>query len=298
MPQNNLRIISTNLIDDTAVTLAVSSTATANTTAANLRNDTKASTWKTGNSNGQANMVLSFSSQQVGGVAVPFSNLSSTATIRVRAFTGTTPTLGGTLVSPTVSTAGATTVYDTGTISACPYASYATPSVSNFSYGTSRMARAWFPTNVTCTSVVVEIVDSANTFVEIGKMVVGSFWSPIYNTSFGLGINFQDMSIITRVDSGNRVAQLAPRYKTMTFDLKWLNDSDRQSLRLLLQRNGVTVPILVSLFPQLQQVGTAPTTDEYDLENTYSIYGGLANIQALTHSTFKHYSSSMELEEI
>ena len=301
MPQHNLRVISRNLVDETATSLTGSSSQTANTSVANLQNDTKSSIWRTGthsNSSVKANLVLSFSSTQVGGVAIPYSNLSSSCTIRVRAYTGTAPTLGGTVDTPTVSTPG-TLVYDTGVISGCPVDTYTTPNVNNWAFLTSRNVRAWFPTNVTCTSILIEILDTNTAqYVEIGKVVVGAYWSATYNTQFGLGIGMEDNTTKARLQSGDLSKVLGTRYRTMNFDMKYLSAEDRKGLRQILERNGTSIPMFVSLFPQIAQAGETPSSEEYDLEHTYSIYGVQSQMQRLINSNYTLYSNSLELEEV
>lgn len=292
---NNLRIIYNNLLDDTSVTISSSSSASAVTSVTNLRNNSKSSVWRTGNSNGKAIIVLSFSSREVGGVVIPFSNLTSLASIRIRAFTGTFPTIGGTLVDPIVITTGSSLVIDSDIINACPQSTDSTSKVSEYGYKYSNYPRAWLSSNVTCTSLVVEIQDTSLTYIEIGKLVTGSFISVTYNMAFGSAVTYADNSSIIRADSGTRVPTKANRTKNLSLDLKYLSSADRAIIRNMFQVSGVNKPIFVSLFPQVLKEGT---NLDCDLENNYSVYGGLNTVQQILHSTYTMFSTTLEVEEI
>lgn len=300
MPQHNLRIIYNNLVDNTAYTITGS---TGSTGATNLRNDTKSSVWRSGthsNTSVKGNIVLSFTSQSIGGVVIPYCNLTENANIRVRAYTGTAPTLGGTVDSPSVTTPG-TLVYDTGTIAACPVTMHTSTNAgaNNYAYGTSRIARAWFDRNYTCTSVLIEITDTnSDQFVEIGKLIVGSYWSAVCNTKFGLGTKFADMTTMVRLDSGDTNIVSGPRYRVLSFEPNFLLDQDRPEFRKILQRNGSRIPMFVSLFPQIAQVGATPTSEEYDLEYTHAVYGRQTEISQLINSNYTVHSISLEIEEV
>jgi len=309
MASNNLRIIYQNIIDLATTTISASSVASAATPVTNLKLDSKSQVWRSGvgiiNSDNttytvRANLVISSTTgvtNIVGGVILPFCNLSSTATIRVRGYTGTAAQ-PGTGVTPT-GIAGTTQQFDTGIIIASPYQNFglwnwgSIPLGANsYSYGGGTYARAWIPTPVAVNSILIEIVDNAsiNNYIEVSRIVAGSYWSPKYNTSFGLSTGSQDLSQHERSQSGDLVTNRGIRYRNMKFDLNWLPPADRLEFTRILRGNGLPRALFISLFPN--------NYDDYDKEQAHQIYGKLSTLQDITHPIFEMYSTSIEIEEI
>lgn len=296
MAANNLRIIYQNLAD--SATITASSTA-GTTTTANLKKDTKSLIWRsqTSSTNAvKANIVMSFASSIIGGVVLPFCNLTPSATIRVRGYTGTAPTLGGTIDAPTI-TAPGTLVFDTTNILATPYTSLGlwgwdglSLGANSYSYGGGTCARVWFP-KVTCTSIVIEIIDNnADRFVEVSRLVVGTYWSPTYNTEFGLSTTLKDLSTSERNESGDLVTNRGARFNSMSFDLNWLTPADRLEFLKILKGNGIAKPLFISLFPD--------NTTDWSKEQAHQIYGKLTQPGSITHPLYNMYSTQIEIEEV
>lgn len=287
---DNLVVVYENLVDLSSTTLTVSSTA-GSTNKENLRNNTKSSLWRS--SATSATFLVAFSaSRNVGAVALPFCNLTSTATIRVRGFSSN-PTLSGTTV------VGGTQVWDSGTVTACPWdsplhaAGESAPSgVSVYSYGGGKHARCYAPINTDLvTGITIEIVDSSNTYgyVEAARLVVGSYWSPKYNTSYGISIDAVDLSKSERTEAGDLITTTNPKYSKLTFDMKYLDSDDRKELIRIIKTNGLTKPLFVSLFPY--------DTDAYK-ERDYQAYGKISGLSPVVHPIYSMYSSQLVVEEI
>jgi hypothetical protein len=211
----------------------------------------------------------------VGGVILPFCNLTATATMNVTLSTG----------------------YTTGNVLACPYQNLggwdwgAVPlGVNGYAYGRGTYARVWFP-QTSCTSISVVITDTANTagYLEFSRLVVGSYWSPKYNTEFGLGYAIKDLSVHDRTEAGDLVSNRGIRYSSMNFDLKWLVPADRLQMTTILKGGGLTNPLLISLFPD--------NTDDWAKEQTFMIYGKLSQLSDVTHPLFGIYSTQLDIEE-
>lgn len=297
MAANNLRIIYQNLIDSATVT--ASSTAGI-TSAVNLTKDTKSSVWRSALSTTtavKANLVVAFPPTIVGGVMLPFCNLSSTATVRVRGYVGATPTMSGTVDLPAVSTTG-TLVFDSGIVAAAPYQvlglwSWGTLplGVNSYSYGGGTYGRVWLPNQLSCTSLLIEIVDTnAARYVELSRLVVGAYWSPKFNTSFGLSSTSKDMSSHSRSESGDLITNRGVRYRSMRFDLSWLTPEDRLEFTRILRGNGLPKPLFISLFPDNQE--------DWDKEQTHQVYGKLSQLSDIQHPMFGIYSTTIDIEEI
>lgn len=309
MAANNLRIIYNNVVDNLADTSVVaSSTASATTTSANLKKDGKTQVWRSATRStpgAQANLIINLgTSTTVGGVIMPFCNLNAGSTIQVIGYTGTLPTHTGTVDAPTISTTGATQVFDSGPVSCCPYQQLgswawgALPlGVNAYSYGGGTYARVWV-TPANCTSLVIKIIDNTGSttgayndkYVEVSRLIIGNYWSPVYNTAYGLSTTQKDLSEHSRTESGDLVTYRGVRYNTMTFDLNWLTPSDRLSFNQIVKGNGLPKPLFISLFPD------NPT--DFDKEQAHQIYGKLSQLGAVSHPIFEMYSTQVEIEEI
>ena len=308
MASNNLRIIYNNILDlpTTIITASSSATGTA-TPLSNLKLDSKSQVWRsasTGVANGtglyttKVNIVLSFVEAIIGGVMLPFCNLSSAAKIRVRGYTGTAPTTGGTTNTP-ISVAAGTLVQDSTKIFSSPYQTFGLWNwgslplgVNSYSYGGGTYGRVWMPTQLACTSLLIEIEDTdcPNPYIEISRIITGSYWSPKYNTSFGLSTGSQDLSKHQRSESGDLITNRGIRYRNMRFDLTWLPPEDRLEFTRILRGNGLPRPLFISLFPN--------NSEDYEKEQSHQIYGKLSQLSDITHPIFEIYSTSIDIEEI
>ncbi len=298
MAANNLRIIYNNLAD--SATITASSTASASTTTANLIKDAKTSIWRSATSSTtsvKANLVVTLPTASiVGGVILPFCNLTSVATIRVRGYTGAAPTLGGTVDNPTITATG-TLVFDTGNVAACPYQQLGLWAwgtlplgVNSYSYGGGTYARVWFDQR-SVTSLVIEIIDTnASKYIEASRLVIGSYWSPTFNTSYGLSLASKDLSEHNRTQSGDLVTNRGVRFNSMTFDLNWLTPSDRVSFNQIVKGNGLPKPLFISLFPD--------NNTDWAKEQSHQLYGKLSQLGAVSHPVYEMYSTQIEIEEI
>jgi hypothetical protein len=321
MSSNNLRIIYNNILD-LPNTILASSTASAATPVSNLKLDSKSQVWRsqsTGVLNTaatgsiktytvRANLVVNLTPTVVGqpvepaiigGVVLPFCNLSSVATIRVRGYTGVDAAPGASGTNTPVGVAGGTEKFDTGKISACPYQTFGLWNwgsiplgVNSYSYGGGTYARAWAPVQVACNSILIEIEDleNLNPYIEVSRIVAGSYWSPKYNTSFGLSTGSQDLSQHERSESGDLITNRGIRYRNMKFDLTWLPPADRLEFNRILRGNGLPRPLFISLFPD--------NSADYEKEQAHQIYGKLSQLSDITHPIFEMYSTSIDIEEI
>lgn len=275
MAINNLRVIYQNIADISTIT----ATSTAGvTTTDNLKKDAKALVWRSVGTGAQ--LTVSFGgTKTIRGVVLPFTNFTAAATLTV------TPT-GGT---------GTASVY----VLACPYkqtdtwdTAYLPQGANSYAYGAGTYARAWFPTAQTCTGVTIAIADDTNPagYVEASRLIIGDYWSPTYNTSFGLISAPRSLSANSRTESGDLVTNRGIQYNTMSFDLTWLTPEDRVIFTKIIKSNGINKPLLISLFPD--------ASEDFDKEQTFQIYGKLVGMPDLTHSMYSMYSSKIEIEEI
>lgn len=271
MAANNLRIIYKNLVDTATVT---ASTTAGVTSAANLKLDAKSLVWRSTANIATLTVTLATSSI-IGGIILPFTNLTSTASITVTLSNG----------------------YTTGAVLCSPYSgtelwnpSSIPTGTSTYSYGGGTYARVWFPKQSAITTVTISISNTQLSYIEVSRLIIGDYWSPTYNTSYGLSTQVQDLSTNQRNEAGDLITNRGTINSSMNFDFSYLNSVDRVQLISLLKNNGMYRPIFVSLFPD--------NSDDWTKEQGHQIYGKLSQLSAITHPVMGLYSSSISIDEV
>lgn len=277
-PGENMRILYDNAAD--RVSGIVASTTAGSLAATNLLTDFKTEVWRsTGTS---ATLTLTWgSNESISMFALPFSNLSATATMRVQAYT---------LVND------ASPSSDTGNILCCPAslgfsAPWVTAGANAFAYGGGVYAAIWFAPRV-CQKIVVTIIDSANGsgYIEAARAVTGLYWSPERNVEWeSPKLSVQEDSKQERSDAGALWTDRGPMYKKLTFELPVMTANDRNNMWRILRGNGMTRPIYLCVWPEQD--------DAYD-EQIYSIYGKLSSNSALQYKFIGMHATSLTMEEI
>jgi hypothetical protein len=260
-------------------TIVASSTALGTTTASMLTNVKQEVHRSVGTA---ASYALTFASNQViGGAHLPWTNLSPTATIRVRAYSDA---------------AGATLIKDTGAILACPAKVIDmigwTPAqaASAYAYGGGAHARAWFD-NVTVRRIVVDIVDDANLqgYIECGRIIVGAQWSPTETADYGAPVTFDDASTSYRDDGSNLRHNKSFKFKKASIDLSHLTAADRYTVEAARVSNGTTEPFIFSLYPGIT---------DYELERANQGYYCFSSSAALSTPGFEQYATTFDMETV
>ncbi|PHV29517.1 hypothetical protein CSQ93_05480 [Janthinobacterium sp. BJB426] len=222
------------------------------------------------------------SPQIVGCAALPFCNLTPTATIRVRGY---------------VEPGDAMPDFDTGVVPACEYARLgmwdwgALPlGVNAFSYGGGTYARCWLPM-VSVKKLVIELADPDNPagYIEAARLVVGPYWSPEQNASYGAGVTSFDTSTQNRTGAGSQTVERGAMYRKLSIELEHMTPLDRAELWRIVRGNGLTLPLLVSLYPD---------SDDGELEQAHQVYGRLASNFAITTPYYQTYATNIEIEEM
>ena len=324
MATDNLRIIYQNLVDLSATTITPSSQSSGDTPPAFLKQDTKSLVWRSSPTTIASTNVVTKgfpvkailkidlgSLKQVGGVVLAFTNLNSNlAEIRVRGFVAEPAISSSAIPSdlvhfPTITTTG-TTLIDKTTI-ACPWNSLALPNWgtnpvtnSNYSYGGGTYARVWLPeyTTINVRYLTVEITDYYATsgigrYIEVSRLITGPYWSPVYNTGYGMTAGIKDLSEHTRTESGDLLTRRGPRFQTLSFNLNWLTKADRIEMTKILLGNGMPKPLLISLFPD----STGDISD-YERERAHQIYGKMTQVPGISHTLLDIYSTQLDIEEV
>ena len=148
--------------------------------------------------------------------------------------------------------------------------------------------------NATATSSAVTYGET-NIYIEASRLIVGKYWSPKYNTDYGLSNTIKDLSTHDRTDAGDLITKRGPRFSSLNFDLKWLDQSDRIQLTKILLGNGLPKPIFISLFPDNTDTGLVI---DYEKERAHQCYGKLTQVPGVQYSTLDMYSTQIEIEEV
>lgn len=218
----------------------------------------------------------------IGCAALPFCNLTSTATIRVRGY---------------VEPGDAVPDFDTGTVSACEYAGLgmwnwgALPlGVNAYSYGGGTYARCWLPM-VSVKKLVIELADPDNPagYIEAARLVAGPYWSPEQNASYGAGVTSVDTSTQYRNGAGGQTVGRGAIYRKLSLALEHMTPLDRAELWRIVRGNGLSRPLLVSLYPE---------SDDGELEQAHQVYGRIASNSAITTPYYQAYATNIDIEEL
>lgn len=276
---SNLRIVYDNALSRYA-TLVASSTA-GSLAVTNLLTDFKTEEWRSTGTTESLTLTWT-NSETVSCVILPFTNLTPTATIRVRGYTNV---------------ADGTPAVDTGTVLACPATAIslrgwgAAATGSNaYAYGGGSYARVWLAATPV-KKIIIDLVDTSNAsgYIEVSRLVTGNYWQPAQNVDYGASVAYQDLSKPYRNDAGDLMTDIGTRFRKMSLNVSYLSPTDRKSLVDLFRGNGLANPFLISVF--------AGSTD-YELERDHMIYCKLSEISAITIPQLDAYSSPLVVEEI
>lgn len=305
MAQNNLRILYNNLAD--VGTVSASSTASSSMLATNLTSDYKGLIWRTAQSatsvlQTKGILKVTFTNKPVIGVVVlAFNNLKVGATVRITGYVGTSPVItAGTVNDPAFTTVGSTLMFDSGLVDVNKPAL-----LGQFVWGLEELgptgneigknySTIWLPEThrVPVDSIVIEITNSDNSdrYIEVSRLIVGNFWSPRFNMPYGMSLGLKSTGSSERSEAGDLISVVGTLNPSLSFDLAYMDSSDKTELVRLIQKRSIHSPIFVSLFPE--------NLEDPVKEQMYQIYGKLAQTQGVTHFTLDMYNSQLEVEGI
>lgn len=269
----NIRLLTNNAADRATITVANTA---AGMGADKLKTDIKGEVCRV--LAGSANLVLTWPAlETVGAVVIPASNLGPSSTIRVRAY---------------LDAAGTTLLADSGIKFAAPgtileYWDFSQPlNVNLFADGASPITACYLPEQVAARRIEIAITNPDNTFIDISRLVAGGYHALKYNPDYGATVGTLDLTKNTRAASGDIKTDWGPKASSMTFDLGWIDNSDRERVRQLIAK-GVGRFMFVSIFPE---------NDDPALERDYSIYGKPSQAGSMTYSLFNLHSSQFQIE--
>ena len=275
----NLRVIFNNAADRASLS---ASTTSGNLSVSNLKRDIKSAVWRATSTSANITAIWS-TGETISGVALPFCNLTSGATIRVRGYVDTTTS---------------TTIFDTGMVAACigvalGLGSWGSDSlgVNAFSYGGGAYARAWITNPATVKKLVIDIVDTNNTagYIEVSRLICGQYWEPSIGPEQGATMTVVDTSKHYRTEAGDLMTDVGTRHRKQTFSLPSLDSTDRAKMWDILWGNGISRPIFISMYPN---------NADSRLEQSHQLYGKLVTTPIMGTPYFNHQSATVDIEEI
>jgi hypothetical protein len=274
----NLRIIADNVAD--RATMSASTTSGA-LVVAYVQTNRKSDVYRaTGTS---ATLTGTYTVSESASSVALLGNFSPTATIRVRLYSDT---------------AGTTLVLDTNTLQpsalACPAAAIqlrgwtAAQSASAYAFGGGAFARIWFALT-SFKRVVIDIVDTSNAqgYVEVARLIAGTYWSPTYNASAVSDIDVDTVKQ-DRNDAGDLMSDAGTIHKRVPISLEYMPATDRTTLKGLL-RGSRANPIFVSIFPGVSDL---------ELERDHTVYGQRMTDSEIAVQAAIMYGTKIEVESI
>lgn len=297
----NLRLIYDN-VANAASSLTASSTAGA-LVAANMLTDVKVEVHRSTGTTVSYTLVWG-SSQKIGAVALPATNLSVASTIRVQLYSDT---------------AGTTLVADSGLKAACNSSQLglhgwgSSISANAFAFGGASKTAVWFspqPTGIR--RCVITLSDPANSagYIDCARIVAGPYWEAEINPTYGGTAGSSDLTKVQRLDSGDVAISRGAQFQSMQLNLASMGEESRAALAKIIRSAGSARNLFVSLLPEytgpspvLQIDGQPVTFDEgvvtfsadATAEQDHMIYGRRAN-GAFTFDYFNSFSTKLEIE--
>jgi hypothetical protein len=229
---------------------------------------------------------------QIGGSAtnLALNDYKSATTTAATTYTVTTTAISGpvcvmAMIAEDTGTSTLTVTAGSSTASSTDNSTSLINTAPTIGYGGVKYMAVYFPNLASTTSFTLTF----NTPEKLSRVVIGNYWTPTYNTNYGITVGYTDASTHERLQSGDLYTVVGPRNKTLTFELQYLNEADKFRLFDIIRTRGKVTPIFVSAFPD--------DTDK-EKEQMFQIYGKFSEVPGLSHTMYTMYASTITLEEI
>lgn len=281
---NNLRILHDNAIDRAVLTASSQAGALG---PANLQRDERSAVLRAVGTS--VTITATWPTPELIACVAPIrTNMNSSARMRVRGYERV---------------GDAAQAFDTGVIMPCPEAplgaspfgylplgwnGYKWGGVNTWARGGGSDGAAWFePVSVRQLVIELSSVDNPDGYIEVSRLVAGMYWAPEYNPSYGASLTAVDTSEGYRTAAGGAKTNVGTRHRVLSINLEFLTRPDRARLARIVDECGTVRPLLCSLFPEHAD----PV-----LEQQHMVYGRVANIDAISASSFDIYSAPLQIE--
>lgn len=266
MATSSLLIIYDNAVDRAS---SISANNTTAGSASNVQNDVKGKIHR-GTSPVTFTIAWSSNQPQIGAIAIPMANLPLNTTV-----SGSITHSGGTYTIPSTNIVPYTDISEFGSSAA---------TVNDFAAGRYSSGFIVLPQTYTSVSQLVLTVTSGTSSLDISRIVAGRVFKPERFASAGIQHSILNAAESNRLSTGNIVLDAGFQYSTLSFDLRYMQSTDRDNLIKLLKITG-SKNVFVSLF----------STDSSRLIYDYSIYGRITN-SPITAEFYGIYSTTLSIE--
>lgn len=258
----NIRLLTPNLSDD--CTLTVSPAAVATLPVTYLQDQTRARMWRSTSTADQTIYGDWATPQTISGMVLSRTNLTTSATLRLRLYSGAAQT--GSLL----------------------YDSTAITKAGDLSWGY-RDFPMWFTATASVRSFSLVVSDSSNAsgYVQASRLVIGAYFEPTYNISFGISLEWAESSKQERTDGGTLRTDGKLPYRIWRFKFGWLNESERASLLEVVRNIGLREDFYVSVF----------YTDGGVKERDYAGVVKITSMPKIIHDRVGNFATDLVLEE-
>ncbi|KQQ40475.1 hypothetical protein ASF61_06900 [Duganella sp. Leaf126] len=283
---NNLRILHDNAIDRAVLT---ASGQAGSLGPANMQSDERSAVFRAPGTYAGIDAVWP-TQQSIACVALIFTNMTSSARMRVRGYAQPGDTVP---------------VLDTGDFFPCPAAphgsfpwgtmplgwnAYHAGGVNTWARGGGAHGITWFsPVRVRRLFVQVAVTQSSGGYLEISRLVAGNYWSPQHNPDYGAGVTPVDTSEAYRTAAGQAKSNVGTKHKILDLNLGFMTEADRAYISRIVDERGTVKPVLASLYPE--------NTNKLK-EQAHMLYGRFVNLSAITAPSFSLYSTPLQIESI
>jgi hypothetical protein len=105
-------------------------------------------------------------------------------------------------------------------------------------------------TNVLSFSIVINPGTGSNSYFDVGRIMVGDYIQPTYNLSNGYTLSYEEETKQFRTASGTLRSDMSLPYKTFTFNLDTVSETDRGILLEAFADVGLRKDFFLSIFPE------------------------------------------------
>lgn len=275
---NGMKMIAVNQGDVATMTASPAVVATLPVT--NLQTQPRAAVMRTTSTADQQVKLTWPAAKLLSAVALVRHNLSSAATWRIQVYSDA---------------AWTTLIYDSGAVLAAPGKALGDlawgldPLGASVFTGWSYAFSSLYFAPVAAQSVKITLSDTGNAagYLEASRLFVGAHIEPQYTVSYGVKLGWKENTVTTRTDGGSLRSDPTLPYRTLSFNLDWIVESDRAVLLDALRQVGKRQDLWVTIFPG---VGGAKERD-------YSMTAKVVNSPDLAHPSYGTYAAQFDLEE-
>lgn len=126
-------------------------------------------------------------------------------------------------------------------------------------------------------------------YFEFGRLIIGEYIEPTYNTSYGHSISWEEDTKQFRTDAGTLRSDISLPNRRLEFDIGTMTENDRTTIQNALRLVGKRKDFYISIFPE--DADSSKITD-------YSGIVKLVKTPRYTEYAHNYYKSKYILEEV